>query len=410
MRAKRSLLSVGSAGAVLLIVLLLFSSIGLSAEKTQQEKGHPKILNIGCIGALTGFAAPGEMPMVQGSQVAEDWINEKGGITIKGEKYRVKLVTEDHKSTAEGAASAATKLVHDQKVKFIIGGVMPFTNIAIRSVTEPAKVLNAGIYNVGTPDEYGLKTPYTFVTMNGTIEGMYTMLDYISQAHREVKKIAVLIPEDGSIPHLQPRIVQIAKDRGMIVADVIGWALDTVDFTPIAKKALARNPDGICMINGWPSMTGGILKVARQLGYTKPIWVTSYQPADDTLKVSGKEASTGFYLQGLLANDPKNPPLVTEIFRRLKAKFGHENIYYSSVGFDNLWMMVQAIEAAQSFDPTVVKNKWEKMSAMKSVWGAAHLGGLKTYGIKHTMSHPIPVISYVNAEPKTMKWMDIITP
>ena len=404
MRTKGFFWTMGSITMISLFVLLVFFSAGFSADKT---------IKIGCITALTGFAAPGEGPMGVGSRLAADWINDNGGITIKGEKYRIELVTEDHKSTAEGAAGAATKLVYDDKVKFIIGGMMPFTNIAIGGVTEPAKVIHAAIGNcTGLPDEYGPKTPYSFVTMNGAIEGIRTMLDYIKEAHPEVKTIAVTQPDDGSIPIMHPRVVQIAKERGMaLVGDVIGFALDTVDFTPITKKILARNPDGICIINGWPSMVGGVLKIARQSGYTKPIWNINYPQARDVLKISGAESSTNFYFHSLLANDPKNLPIVAEVLRRLEAKSGNdENLCYAAHGFDNLWMVVQAIEAAQSLDPTVVRDKWEKMDTMKSVWGTAHRGGLKTYGIKHTMTHPIPVVSYVNGEPKTMKWMDIIAP
>ncbi len=406
MKMKGIFLTMGSLVMVFFLGLMFFPSAGFSAEKAPA-----KTLTIGCLGALTGFAAQGETPMVQGSQVMEDLINEKGGITIKGEKYKIKLIIEDHKSTAEGAAAATTKLVHDHKVKFIIGGIMPFTNIAISSVTEPAKVLHVRIYNTGSRAEYGQKTPYTFITMNGTIEGMYTMLNYVKEAHPEVKTIAVTIPDDGSIPDLQAWVVKIAKERGMtVVGDAIGWAIDTVDFTPIAKKAIARNADGICMINGWASMIGGILKVARQSGYTKPIFMTNYQPAKDAITVAGKEASEGFLFQGLLATDPKNPPMVAEVQKRIKARFNSDIVYYSSLGVDNLWMLVQAIEAAQSLDPTAVRDKWEKMATMKSVWGTAHLGGQKTYGIKHTMSHPIPVMTYVNGEPKTMKWIDITAP
>jgi ABC-type branched-subunit amino acid transport system substrate-binding protein len=51
--------------------------------------------------------------------MAVDWFNEKGGITIKGEKYLFEAVTEDHKCTAEGSKTATEKLVNDHKVKFI---------------------------------------------------------------------------------------------------------------------------------------------------------------------------------------------------------------------------------------------------------------------------------------------------
>ena len=405
MRTKGFFWTMGSITMISLFVLLVFSSAGFSADKT---------IKIGCITALTGFAAPGEGPMGVGSQLAADWINDNGGITIKGEKYRVKLITEDHKSTAEGAAGAANKLVYDDKVKFIIGGMMPFTNIAIGGVTEPAQVLHAAIGNCsGIPDEYGPKTPYTFVTMNGALEGIRTMLDYIKETHPRSKRLPSPNLMMAVFPLCSPRIVQIAKEHGMTVSgNVIGFALDTVDFTPIAKKILARKADAIVIVNGWPSMVGGVLKIARQSGFAYCRCVTSIilrQGIFSKLqaqKIQQTSTSTVFF-----RTIPRTPLSLREVLRRLKAKSGNdENLCYAAHGFDNLWMVVQAIEAAQSLDPTVVRDKWEKMDTMKSVWGTAHRGGLKTYGIKHTMTHPIPVVSYVNGEPKTMKWMDIIAP
>jgi branched-chain amino acid transport system substrate-binding protein len=349
--------------------------------------------------------------MENGARVAQDWINDNGGITVKGEKYRINIVTEDHKCNSEGAIAAASKLVNDQKIKFIAGGVMPFTDIAINSVTEPAKVLHAQTYNVCTPDEYGPRTPYTFVTIPGTVESTRVMLAYMAKAHPEVKTIAVSHPDDGAIPFITPVIMKAAKENGMtVVGDVTGIAMDMIDFTPIAKKLMARNADGICMCNGWPSIFGGILKVARQSGYTKPIWQTPPSVCQDIPTVAGKENTTNYYMPTFLPGDPKNPPVAVEMQRRLKAKYGHELIYAGSVGFDTIWFITQAIEAAQSFDPTVVRDKWETMKTMKSVYGTARLGGLKTYGINHTMTHPLPVATFFDGVPKVMKWVDVTAP
>ncbi len=406
MRGKRLLVTMGSICAVLFLAVMVLPGTGLSA-------GPEKSVTIGYIAALSGFAAQGETAMENGAKVAGDWINDNGGITIKGEKYRVNVVSEDHKSNSDGAMAAASKLVHDQKVKFIGGAIMPFTNIAIGSVTEPAKVLHASSYNVGTPDEYGPKTPYTFVAHNGTVEGINTLLDFIAKAHPEVKKIAFIEADDGAIPHIQPRVVQAAKRNGIVlVGDIIGFSMDTVDFTPIAKKAMARNPDAIAMINGWSSMIGGVVRTARQSGFTKPMFNTNPQPAEDIPTAAGKENLNNYYLQSWYVGDPKNKelPVAMEMHRRVKAKYGHELIYSSAIGFDTIWMIAQAIEAAQSFDPTAVKNKWEKMSTMKSVYGPARLGGLKTYGINHSMTHPQSIITYVNGAPKILKWMDVTVP
>jgi len=405
MKTKRFFVAMGSVWTVLCIALLAFPSTGISA-------GPEKTLTIGYIAAMSGFAAPGEAPMENGAKIAQDWINDNGGITVKGEKYRINVATEDHKSNSDGAMAAASKLVQDQKVKFVAGGIMPFTDIAIHTVTEPAKVLHAQTYHVFTPDEFGAHTPYTFLTHNGSITGVKTMLAFIAQAHPKVKTIAVTHPDDGAIPFVKSVVTQAAKDNGMTMSgDVIGFALDTVDFTPIAKKAMARNADAICMINGWASMVGNILKVARQSGYTKPMWMTNPHPWQDLPTAAGKENTTGFYMHTFVIGDPKNPPVAEEMGRRLKAKYGHELLYAAAIGFDAIWMITQAIEAAQSLDPTVVRDKWETMATMKSVYGSSRLGGFKTYGIKHALTHPQPIVTFDNKGlPKVMKWMDVTMP
>jgi branched-chain amino acid transport system substrate-binding protein len=407
MRIRRPLLSMCRVLMVLFTVLAFLPTAGFCAEKTAT-----KTLTIGFIAGLTGFSAGSERGVEQGGRLAVDYVNERGGIKINGQKYLINLVTEDHKSTTEGAAAAATKLVFDEKVKFMAGGVMPFTNIAINSVTEPAKVLHAAVWHVAAPDEYGPKTPYQFVTMNDAITGLETMLTYFAEAYPTMKTIAVLNPDDGQIPFLAPHVTRIAKAHGIkLVGDMIPFALDTVDFTTVTKKALALNPDSIGISAGWPSMTAAVLKIARQAGYKKPIWCSTYQPAEDCLKIAGKEVSNLFFQHGLSADDPKNAPIIKDILRMSKAKYGEQPIYYTALGFDNVWLLLQAIEAAQSIDPTEVRNKWEKLDKMKSVWGGvAHVGGMETYGIRHTVTHPIPVIALMNGAVKTMKWIDITAP
>ena len=233
----------------------------------------------------------------------------------------------------------------------------------------------------------------------------------MSKAHPEIKTIAVSHPHDGAIPFVKPRIMEAAKENGMtVVGDVIGIALDMIDFTPIAKKLMARNTDAICICNGWAPIFGGILKVARQSGYTKPIWETPPANCQDHPGSCRQRKHNELLYANFSSGDPKNPPIAVEMQRRLKAKYGHELIYSGAAGFDAIWFITQAIEAAQSLDPTVARDKWETMKTMKSVYGTARLGGLKTYGINHTMSHAQAVATFVDGVPKVMKWMDVATP
>jgi branched-chain amino acid transport system substrate-binding protein len=398
-----------SLGVRLSIVSFLLLACFIAMPQSAQAK--PKTLRIGFIAGMSGFASDAGQIFEQGAQLAKEWINDKGGITINGEKYLIELVVEDHKCGAEGAVGAATKLVYDQKLKFIAGTIMPFIVASVGTVTEPAKVLRSVLYNCATPSEYGPDTPYTFVVENATVEGAISTLNYLVKAYPKVKTMTVLIPDDGAIPFLGPIVTELAKARGIKVkGDIIGWPLNAVDFTSIAHKAVGRKTDAICSVNGWPAMQGGILKAARQMGYTKPIFITNYSPCYDILAVAGKEASTDFWSNGVTIGAPGNPPLLDEFARKLEAKHKHKSFYFAGMGFDGIWVLVQAIEAAQSLDPEVVKTKWEKMGKMDTLFGPGKLGGLKTYGIKHTVSHPAPIQGLVNGEVKHLSWENVTIP
>ena len=43
--------------------------------------------------------------------MCQDWINKKGGITIKGNKYQIQCIAEDTKNSTAGSVTAATKLI-----------------------------------------------------------------------------------------------------------------------------------------------------------------------------------------------------------------------------------------------------------------------------------------------------------
>ena len=94
---------------------LLGLIVGISGAQYAYAQ-QAKTLKIGAVFALTGPAAPGIKECMEGVQGAADWVNAKGGITIKGQSYQIKVVPEDNKSAPEGIVAATNKLVHQDKV------------------------------------------------------------------------------------------------------------------------------------------------------------------------------------------------------------------------------------------------------------------------------------------------------
>ena len=384
---------------VFVLVMVLMQGMTLGADK-------PKTLRIGYLTGLSGFASDAERVHLQGGELARDWINERGGVTIKGEKYLVELVPEDHKCTADGAVAGATKLVYDQKVKYIAGTIMPFTVAAVTTVTEPAGVIRSIGYNCGTPQEFSSNTPYTFLSQNATIGAIISGLGWLKKKFPETKTISVFIPDDGAIPYLGPQVKKWAKKNGMEVkGDIIGWPLNTVDFTPFALKAVKINADAVVMANGWPAMVGSVLKALREADYKKPVVGLHYLQVQDVLEVAGKEAGDNYYIHGLNLDDPEMTDMIKWILKTGKAKYGHERLAFWIEGFDPVYVLVQAIERAQSLDPDDVRKAWENMDNIETTYGTAKMGGKETYGLRHAVVGPRPMAGLEKGVPKSFGWI-----
>jgi branched-chain amino acid transport system substrate-binding protein len=371
--------------------------------------GESKTVKIGGIFCLTGFGSSAETYVAQGAELGAQWINDNGGLNINGEKYKVELVIEDMKGTADGAVAAATKLVYDHKVKIVVGTVVPFMVQAAGSVLEPAKVLRAVLYNCGMPSEYGPQTPYMFLTYDATIEGMRASLDYLKEAYPKVKSVAYIIPDDGSVPYLEKMFREKATSIGYSVATVGKWAMTTQDFSPLITKVLASKPDSIAFANGWPQATGSMLKIIRDMGFKGPVFGCNYDDAYQIMEIAGKAASTDFFIHQLDLNSPDMTPMIKEITKMAKEKYG--KVYGMHIwGFNPFYELKQVIEKAGSTDPTVLKDTWGNMKTIDTVYGPGRMGGLKTYGINHTVCAPCPIVSLMDGQVKWVKWVDVYTP
>ena len=137
-------------GLVVVILALLLITIPVSSASTK-EKSPAKTLRIGALICLTGWFSTFDTLEWEEAQLARDMLNERGGITIKGQKYLIELIAEDCKSTADGVVAAANKLVYDEKVKFIAGPAA-FFSAAAKEVCEPEKVLRATAFVCSQPN------------------------------------------------------------------------------------------------------------------------------------------------------------------------------------------------------------------------------------------------------------------
>jgi ABC-type branched-subunit amino acid transport system substrate-binding protein len=388
----------------LMIILISGLIWDTSVKETHSAPTNPgaNTLKIGVMAPLTGPISSAGLPHSRMTQLAAEWINAKGGITIKGQKYLIELIIEDEKDTADTAITAATKLVDLHKVKFMVGTVSPTLMTAVAPITERARVLRALWHGEGSPIELNPETPFTFRVPVVPRDFALPLLRYHVKTYPNAKKITMVFIDNPAAQFLFDKTKKTAEALGLTVLALDLYPSATRDFYPLLSKVIASKPDAI-YCTAAPNLMGGILKSGRELGYTGPIFNLSPSSPEVVRRIAGKDFATNCIVPAPDVTSPEMTPMIKEIRKMTLDKYKECNFDYVRQ-WDSFWWMMQAIEKAQSLDPSVVAKTWEKMDRIEASTGTGKMGGQQSYGINHVGVLPFGVTRMVNGELEHVGW------
>jgi branched-chain amino acid transport system substrate-binding protein len=410
----------GASGAVIAVTALSSSLLDACKSTTSTSTTSTTTtpasnnLRIGVLVALTGSGASVGVLEWQECQWAANiinaggWINSTPGITVNGKQYMVEVVAEDVQSTSDGVQSAATKAIYEDKVDFIAGPSGPFA-VSATSVTEPAQKLRAIGFCTDTPGQFGADTPFTFLAHNSTVEHAGIAMQYLKKNYPTVKNVALVNADDGSIQYVEPLVTKLLSDNGItVLGKLIGYPNDIVDFSPIVSQILALNPDAVIVANAYYVHFASILKLVRAAGSNIPVGTGSVGGGNDVITIAGAAASTDFFCTGItpdLATDPNSPQLLIKMINDMQSTYGASRTIVAQ-NSQAVFLIAEAVQAAQSFDPATVRDKWATLGTMNTFYGTGKIGGLKTYGINHAVSHVEPIVVLDKGQVKSGGWYD----
>jgi branched-chain amino acid transport system substrate-binding protein len=388
-----------------LALLLAISLIAIGCPSTQPAEG--KTLRVGMVLGITGFFSIREVPDLNQAQFAADIINEEGGITVNGEKYKVELVVADTKSTMDGVTAAANKLVYDEGIDLIIGPTAFFA-AAAGSICDTEEVLRMITWVVHTPGEVDASTPYAFMAGNGSLLTTTAAAKYLKEAYPDVEKVSIVTPDDGAPPYVIPIATDLLAAEGItVVGDPVIYPNETQDFSAyVAQLNAIEEADAIFMQNGLVPAMGALVKGLRESGNYKPYAGSLPARMSQVATIAGEAAMQDVFSVALTPGDPMMPSIASEIIDRVTAEYGAD--YQLEMTAPNcLWVLKEAIEAAQSLDPTVLKEQLESMDEIETIWGTARICGEETIGIKHIVASPQSIQVLKDGVETTVKWVDL---
>ena len=399
-----------------LVALPAFAAPSLAAEKT---------LVIGGIAFLTGPAAAGGMACKAGWELVVAKYNKAGGLKVGNDIYKIKLIVEDDAMSLDQACTAATKLIKSDGAKFIIGPLIDAFKNAIYPITSQAGVMLACVdtCNASRAITYEGNTdvskdrPLYIRAHWANDEVTPYLLGYLRANYPKAKKIAVCGVTEactvGIYNWLQGTLPKIGLER---VGKLEQIAPDCSDYNPPVTRLLSAKPDAIFVAVSTPMTWGFVLKSARELGFKGPVFCATHLDVEFTNTIAGG-GNTDIFGVGITLKDMA--PLSQDMKDAHKsyvslgyaAKDEISDIYL--VGYNGLWVLLQAIEKAKSLDAATVVKAYEgltKKGDLKTLWGDAYVGGLKSAGVNRVLCEPYWIDTCMKGVSKNEKNIFVAVP
>lgn len=351
----------------------------------------PQVLKVGIMTDLTGLMVRNGIAKERFIRMGIDDVNAKGGVKVGGKIYRLEAVTADTRSVSDGGIPAANRLVLDEKVKFVLGGTSGPT-AAAQPVTEANKVLVLGFTGLDTA--LGSNHPLYFLMASHIMMRTAAIYDYVVQERPDIKRVALIAPDDPSGRSGMDFGEAKAKEKGLTVIAKEMYPLDTKDFAPMAVRILRQNPDAIDIggAGGRGTLTIGLTKALSEQGFKGPVFAYS---ADLGPLKEGASWMEGFTVSQLI--DYVSPSVTTgerDVFQRYIRKYSEDEVEpIVVVNYNDASVLAQAMEKAGTVDDTAKiaealrAGEWETMWSKE--FGKSRFIGTKTFGTSVLPEQPI---------------------
>jgi branched-chain amino acid transport system substrate-binding protein len=354
-------------------------------------------LKIGAIATATGPGTQWGRAVLHGVEMAAEDVNKVGGLKVKGKDYTIKVVNYDDEYTGKGGLSAATRLIFEDKVKFIVGPIGTAPRMAIKDLIEKNKTVNMmGSYSRKALDK---DTSFAFRVFVTPEEFAPIFCKWLRQNYPNVKRVAIPAPNDETGWETQSEDIAGYEMNGFQVVFKEFYERGAKDFFPLLTKMMAMNPEILELDGNSPGDCGLIVKQARQMGFKGMIAKVGGPVTEELVKIAGKESVEGSIV--FVPFDPKEPR-IDAFMKRYEAKYHARMNSFLPSFYDATKVLFHAIERAGTVDDTekVVKalEEVDFGKYKEGLTGPIGWTGKKSYGVNHQAIQKIAVAKIVDGQ------------
>ncbi|MBP7248737.1 MAG: ABC transporter substrate-binding protein [Negativicutes bacterium] len=323
-------------------------------------------IKIGANFELTGAVAVYGQSGFNGVELAVEEINAAGGVNGK----KLELVKYDTKSEVSEATNGATKLITENKVKALIGPATSGAGVAAQQIATDNKIPmispsgtaeNVTVDNKGMVRKYIFRTPF-IDSFQGIAMGKFastslkakTAAIYLDNSSDYAKGFAKYFEEE------------FVKSGGTVVTKE-AYLQKHTDFKSTITKMKASNPD-VIYVPGYYQEVSMIIKQARELGMNQPMLGGDGWDSPKLAEVAGAAALENTYMSNHYASGDSDPK-VKAFEEKYQKKYGAKPEAFAALGYDSVYILVDAIKRAGGTDGDKVAEALAKAKDLDLVTG-----------------------------------------
>lgn len=322
-----------------------------------QAKKESNVIKIGGIGPTTGKVAVYGQAVKNAVKLAIDEYNQKGGVLGK----KIEYIAYDDKGDVTEAVNAFNKLVNNDEVDVLIGGVTSSPTLAVAPLAAkkgiPMITPTATALDVTKAGENVFRVCYTD-PYQGKMAAQFAKEDL------KAAKVAVMYntADDYSVGLAEMFKNTFEKNGGKVV-NYEGYNADDKDFKSILTNVKANKPE-VLFVPDYYNTVALISKQVKEVGIQATL--LGGDGWDGVLSVE-KDAVNGAYFVNHYAADDQAKQ-VQDFIEVYKDKYKDEPNALAALGYDAAVVILEAIKKAGSTDPKAI-NKALQESNVDGITG-----------------------------------------
>ena len=345
-----------------MLALILPAMLAACGGNSVGGTGGPSVITFGAPISLTGSLSHEGTDTLNGYNLWADQVNAKGGITIGGKSYQVKIKFYDDGSSAQKSAQLTKQLITSDKVNFLLGPYGSAATLTDEVIAEQYQIpmvegngAAQAIFSKNNPDIFGVLSP--------SPEYAGTMIKAALSLSPAPKTIAIINANDAFSTEVAAAAKTLAASSGMDVVYTQSYPAGTTNLTGILTQIKTSANGGVpdmILGSGHEDEALTTLKQAKQLGVNPKLWAFTVGPAlPDFITTLGGDAN---YVIGSSQWTPQVKYQGTDLFgtaqnfeQAYKTKYNVEPSYQAAESAACGVAYQFALQSANSLDPQKVR-------------------------------------------------------